>query len=148
MKNKKGEKKMETKKLSFFLPMIPPTITHQEKKIKVVRGKPIVYEDASLQDARMKLTAYVGQHVPERKLQGPIRLIVKWIFPLTKAQKKQEVKWCWKITKPDTDNLNKLLKDVMTALKFWQDDAEVASEIIEKFTSDTPGLFISVEEIE
>lgn len=135
-------------KIEFFISMDPPTVTHQEKKIRVVHGKPLVYEGSDLKEARAKLTAYVGQHVPERKLQGPIRLIVKWIFPLTKAQKKQEVKWCWKTTKPDTDNLNKLLKDVMTALKFWQDDAEVASEIIEKFTSDTPGLFISVEEIE
>lgn len=138
---------METKKLSFFLPMIPPTITHQEKKIKVVRGKPIVYEDASLQDARMKLTAYLGQHVPQQKLQGPIRLMVKWMFPLTIVQKKQDIKCCWKITKPDTDNLDKLLKDVMTNLKFWKDDAEVASEIIEKFNAETTGIYIEIVEL-
>lgn len=31
-------------KISFFIPMLPPTVTHQEKKISVRNGKPIVYE--------------------------------------------------------------------------------------------------------
>ena len=48
-------------------------------------------------------------------------------------------------TKPDTDNLQKLLKDVMTDLGFWKDDALVASEIVEKFWAERPGIFIYVE---
>ncbi len=44
--------------------------------------------------------------------------------------------------KPDTDNLQKLLKDVMTAVGFWQDDAQVASEIVEKFWAEIPGIYI------
>ena len=36
----------------------------------------------------------------------------------------------------------------MTKLGFWKDDALVASEVIEKFWSDVPGIFISIEEIE
>ena len=41
----------------------------------------------------------------------------------------------------------KLLKDVMTDLGFWKDDAQVASEITEKFWSDVPGIFIKVENL-
>ena len=33
----------------------------------------------------------------------------------------------------------------MTRLHFWQDDAQVASEISEKFWANTPGIFIRVE---
>ena len=67
-------------------------------------------------------------------------------------------KWCfpsgdhpdgsYRTTKPDTDNLQKLLKDVMTKLGFWRDDALVASEVIEKFWADVPGIFIRVEPLE
>ena len=51
-------------------------------------------------------------------------------------------------TKPDTDNLQKLLKDCMTAEHFWTDDALVCSEITEKFWADTPGIWIHIEPVE
>ena len=47
----------------------------------------------------------------------------------------------------DTDNLQKLLKDCMTDLEYWKDDAQVASEIVEKFWSDTVGIYVKVEEL-
>ena len=49
--------------------------------------------------------------------------------------------------KPDTDNLEKALKDEMTRLHFWADDAQVCSEIVEKFWSDPCGVFVRVEEL-
>ena len=54
----------------------------------------------------------------------------------------------WKITKPDTDNMIKLLKDCMTRVGFWQDDAQVCSEITEKFWGDVSGIYIMVEQLE
>lgn len=130
--------------LKFFLPMIPPTVTHQQKKVHVVNGKPVHYEPARLAAARSKLTAALGKHAPVRRLQGPVRLMVKWCFPI----KGKRTDGSWKITKPDTDNLQKLLKDCMTDVGFWKDDAQVCSEIIEKFWATIPGIFISVEELE
>ena len=44
----------------------------------------------------------------------------------------------------DPDDLDKALKDEMTRLNFWHDDAQVASEIIEKFWADVPGVFVKV----
>ena len=41
-----------------------------------------------------------------------------------------------------------LLKDCMTQTGFWKDDALVASEIVEKFWSDIPGIYIHIEELE
>ena len=46
-----------------------------------------------------------------------------------------------------TDNLEKALKDEMTRLHFWHDDAQVCSEIIEKFWADICGVFVQVEEL-
>lgn len=35
----------------------------------------------------------------------------------------------------------------MTALGFWRDDAQVASEIAEKFWAEVPGIYLCAEEI-
>ena len=128
--------------IEFFMPMIPPTTTHQEKQVRVVNGKPVFYEPQELKTARMKLKANLAKHVPKKKLNGAVRMIVKWIFP-----KGGHPDGTYKDTKPDTDNLQKLLKDVMTDLHFWKDDAQVASEICEKFWGEHSGIYVYVEEI-
>jgi len=74
-------------------------------------------------------------------MSGALRLVTKWCFPTTGKHVDGEYKY----TKPDTDNLIKLLKDVMSKHGFWHNDAQVASEITEKFWASTPGIFISVE---
>ncbi|TLN02864.1 RusA family crossover junction endodeoxyribonuclease [bacterium] len=131
-----------TARIEFFMPMQPPTMTHQQKKARCVNGKPVFYEDAELKAVRQKLMGHLGRHKPERRLDGPVRLVTKWCFPLG-GHKNGE----YKATKPDTDNLQKLLKDCMTDVGFWNDDAQVASEIAEKFWSDTPGIYIAIEEL-
>ena len=37
------------------------------------------------------------------------------------------------------------IRDRMTPLHFWHDDAQVCSEIVEKFWSDPCGVFVRVE---
>lgn len=128
----------------FFLPMIPPTTTHQEKQVRVVNGKPVFYEPQELKMARAKLQAHLAKHVPTRKYADAVQLLVKWLFPVTGNHHNGQ----YKATKPDTDNLQKLLKDVMTDLGYWTDDALVASEITEKFYSAVPGIYIAIKELE
>lgn len=124
--------------------MIPPTVTHQEHKVRVVNGKPMFYEPAELKSARSKLLSSVGRYHPEVPLDGPIRLTTKWIWP---GPKSIDGIAPYKITKPDTDNMIKLLKDCMTKAGFWKDDAQVASEITEKFLDITPGIYVKVEQL-
>ena len=87
--------------------------------------------------------AHVGQFQIAQPLTGPLRLTVKWLFPITGKHQDGE----YKATRPDTDNLNKLLKDVLTDLHFWKDDAQVASEIIEKFWAQRTGIYIRIEKL-
>lgn len=129
--------------IEFFIPMKLPTITHQQKKVHVVNGKPIHYEPAALKDARQKFAAHLAAHTPKEKLTGPIRLLTKWCYPIGKHKNGE-----YKTTKPDTDNMIKLVKDVMTQLGYWHDDAQVASEITEKFWADQPGLYVRIEQLE
>ncbi len=128
--------------IEFFMAMNPPTTTHQMKQVNFKTKT--FYEPAELKAARAKLTAHLGKHAPEKELDGAIRLVVKWCFPRTGSRMDGE----YKTTKPDTDNLQKLLKDCMTAVGFWKDDAQVASEIVEKFWADVSGIYVSVKEID
>lgn len=127
----------------FFMAMDPPTCTHQEKHVHVVSGKPVFYEPQELKAARQKLAVHLAGHRPAEKYRCGIRLVVKWCFPKGRHGNGE-----YRITKPDTDNLQKLLKDCMTAVGFWKDDALVASEIVEKFWSEVPGIYIRIEELE
>jgi Holliday junction resolvase RusA-like endonuclease len=128
----------------FFLPMLPPTVTAQERRVvKGKGGKLLFFDTPELADARAKLTAHLGRHRPHKPYLNGVRLTVKWLFTVDKNHSDGE----YKLTKPDTDNLQKLLKDIMTRLGYWKDDALVASEIVEKFYSETPGIFIKIEEL-
>ena len=127
----------------FFLPMIPPTVTAQEHKITVRNGKPIFYDPPEVKQAREKLISHLARFAPEKPFNCGVRLAVKWCFP--KGSHKDGE---YRTTKPDTDNLQKLLKDCMTTCGFWTDDCLVASEICEKFWADIPGIFISIEPLE
>lgn len=127
----------------FFMSMLPPTKTHQEKQVHVVNGKPVFYEPAELKAVRQKLRAHLSQHVPDEKFTGAVRLTTWWCFPI----KGEHHNGDYKTSKPDTDNLVKLLKDVMTDVGFWKDDAQVASEVIEKYWADVPGILVKVESL-
>lgn len=126
----------------FFMAMVPPTCTHQEKQVHVVKGKPVFYEPAELKAARAKLEAHLSRHIPAQPYIKAVRLMVKWCFP-----RGGHPDGTYRATKPDTDNLQKMLKDVMTDLHFWTDDALVASEITEKFWAEVTGIYVRIEEL-
>ena len=127
----------------FFMAMIPPTVTHQEKKWRVLHGKPVSYEPPELKEARAKLTAHLARHKPPEKYTGPIYLQVIWCFPCGENHHPGE----YRKTKPDTDNLQKLLKDCMTDVGFWKDDAQVVDLRVVKIYSEKASISISYEEL-
>lgn len=123
----------------FFLNLIPPTVTHQQKKVTVVGGRPRFYEPPRLAAARELLTLHLLPHRPPEPYRQGVELTVRWQFPRGRRRAG------YRITRPDTDNLQKLLKDCMTSAGFWKDDALVAAEHVEKLWADRPGIYIRVE---
>lgn len=121
----------------FFMHMRPPTTTAQMHEIRCVKGKPIVYDPPSVVRMKARLSGSLYPFAPRDPFVGPLRLTVKWVF----TGKKQ----AWKDTKPDVDNMQKALQDAMTKLKFWKDDAQVSSMIVDKFTDTKPGIFVRIE---
>lgn len=130
--------------MHFFMPMKIPTTTHQQKQVRVVKGKPIFYEPADLQQARADLTDHLAQFKPKEPLHGDIQLVVKWCFPLIEGSQDGE----FKHTKPDLDNLMKLLQDCMNSLDFFDDDRYIVSLVTEKFWAKIPGIYIELQKIE
>lgn len=130
--------------MKMFLLMNPPTVTAQESKVAVVRNKPIIYKPEKIKQAKKEIIKHLRPFVPEIPLEGAVELKVVWYFPRGKSHKHLE----WRTTRPDTDNLEKLLKDCMTELCFWKDDALVVSECVCKVWSDEPtGISIEINRL-
>ena len=130
--------------MDFYMDIIPPTATAQMKKVRVVNGKPMFYEPEKVKAAKNLLIRGLIRHAPFEPMEGPLALKVEWRFPKGKSHKDGE----WRTTRPDTDNLQKLLKDCMTYCGFWKDDAQVVREEVEKLWADQPGLHITITRLE
>ncbi len=128
--------------IEFFLPMDPPTATHQEKKINWKTKS--VYPDPAASDARAKLRAHLAQHVPEHPFSGPIRMTVIWGF---RKHMGKHSNGDWHTGKPDLDNAQKALQDVMTELGFWKDDCYISNLSAMKIWTWHPGISVILEEL-
>ncbi|WP_282919113.1 RusA family crossover junction endodeoxyribonuclease [Levyella massiliensis] len=127
--------------LEFFLSMeSPPTVTHQMKKVNFKAHS--FYEPKEVKEARRNFNEMLFLHRPASPIIGPVRLITKWCYPPGEKESPS-----YKTTKPDTDNMIKLLKDCMTKAGFWKDDSQVASEVTEKFWARPTGIYVKVEEL-
>ena len=128
----------------FFLNMIPPTATAQQKQFTRSRAGKIIARDAdNLAAARSEIMA----HMPSatEPLAGPVHVLVKFVWPLRKADKPGTY---WRATRPDADNAVKLVLDCMTKHGYWGDDSQVASLTVQKFRSDTAsGIFVEFFEM-
>lgn len=142
--------------IEFFVDCQPPSATAQHKSVRVVRAKksgkavPIFFEAGAVAAARETLTKYLARHAPAEVMAGPLKLTATWTF---NWRKEDEVKrrrgdlpaWVPKVTRSDTDNLVKMLKDVMTERGYWADDAHVCAEYLRRGWGDRPGIHIRVE---
>lgn len=134
---------MDKSVTEFFMKMEKvPTVTAQERRVRFVKGKPIFYDSPRIKSAKALLIAHLKQHRTPKPYDSGVRLRVSWLFPKGRHKDGE-----YRTTKPDTDNLQKMLKDCMTKCGYWKDDALVASEMCEKFWADVPGIYIRIEEL-
>lgn len=130
--------------IQFFIPGPPPTATAQQKGQNRRTGS--WYKTPELKDAEQKYLAYAGEARPEKPLEGAVALWVSFRYPIPKTGKHYDGEP--KTTKPDTDNTIKALKDAMTKVGFWKDDAQVSNERTEKIYSTVPGIRVRVKGFE
>lgn len=131
-------------KVEFFYPMSKiPTTTAQEKGVNHKTGQ--FYTKPEVRAVKNQYIAMLMLNRPQRKLEGAIGLKITFRFPF---DTKHKTEGAWKITKPDTDNMLKLLKDCCTACGYWTDDSQVAVELISKKYSKDSGIFFHAEELD
>ena len=102
----------------------PPKVTYQEKSFGGVAkdGKtPIFYEPPRLKSARALLRSLLQRFVPAVPFSQAVQMTVTWVFRGKEPG--------YYVKTPDCDNLQKMLQDVMTGLKFWTDDKIVMPSI-------------------
>ena len=126
------------KPITIMLPIVPPTKTHQNKKIVNI-GKHAKLADTK--ELKLVISDYLTllkPYQPARPLTGPVSL--------KSEPKKNRIGLIPKTTKPDWDNLAKTLQDVLTRLRFWEDDAQVYSASVDKWWGEEPQITITVQE--
>ena len=128
-----------------------PRTTAQEKgetiKYKRVGSKLVPYiahfRKPEVQALRTILGYKIKPFRPKNTTILPIKLEVYIYFDV-----KESAKWGkYKTTKPDCDNYVKELKDVMTDLGFWVDDAQVVDLHVVKYYAEKATIFIRWEEL-
>jgi len=146
-------------KFKFFIRCKPPTTTGNSNK-KVGRnretGKAIQYTSSKAKDVEDFIWAMLLQHRPKQQLEGPLRVKLAYISPYIKVdqsskKKVEELKRnpaLWNTSKPDIDNILKILFDQMTNMNFWQDDRKICDLHVLKIKGKETGIFAEAEEIE
>jgi len=124
--------------IEFFHPCILPTATAQTRRFSKSGRN---YLPESTRQAAAFWQAIMEQHRPAVPITGAVRVAISLLWPSKNGTTAP------KATRPDCDNLSKLILDGMTKARYWHDDAQVADLHIKKFTSDTPGAYVFVARI-
>ena len=132
-------------KVEFFFPLdeIPRT-SAQEKGVRIVRGRPMFYTKGKVQEVAKLYDFMINLNKPKRKLTGAVRVKVFFYYPVKKPHKNGEPK----ITRPDVDNMAKLLLDRVTKSgAFWDDDSQISDLRIIKAYAEPSGIGFQAVEI-
>ena len=140
-------------KVEFFISCNPPKSTHQSG-MRIMRRKDGTqfvgkFANSKAKAAQDSLYALLMEHRPSRSMDGPLFLQVQWVYPWRKSEPKKNrakgFRWC--DTRPDADNIMKMLKDCMTRVGFWVDDSQIARLFVEKQWGECPGIHITITEL-
>ena len=134
--------------MHFRIDCAPPTATAQQKGVFVRGGRAHFYVKPKVRQGENFLAALLAPHAPPAPFSRPA-LRVLWTFPYRKGERKSVVRSGAVIphtTRFDLDNLEKSLLDVMTRLRFWEDDSRITAKHTVKRMGPRPGIEIWVRE--
>ena len=129
--------------IEFFAPMIPPTTTHNDLEVRKRGNGHFIGKSDELQEVEAKYLAHLAPHAPSEPLSGPIALEMRSCWP-TEGKHPQGAPHD---VKPDADNVEKTIWDVMAKLGYYENDCRIALHTTAKLWSDPAGLYVRMEEI-
>ena len=132
--------------IDFFIPCIPPTSTSQTKRLVMIQGKPRFFPNKKVAAAKKDLMLFLKETQPKQPMEGPIELWITFIWPWRSAEPKRNRAQgtLHKTTKPDCDNLAKLITDCLTKLVYWNDDSQVCRLRVAKYWGSDPGISVTI----
>lgn len=142
--------------IRFTVAMLPqPKLRHRTRTVTTRDGRSFTqsYQPAKTRRAEEDFTVLAAKHAPAVPFAGAIRLRLVFYMPIPiskprwwrEAAERLEIR---PITKPDYDNLAKLVGDAMTnSGQWWRDDSQIVDCHCQKFYSLTPRLEIEVAPI-
>ena len=137
-------------RLQCFLACVPPTVTHHSKRIVRVRQFARLADTDALVGAKAMLDELLLPHQPETPIAAPVRLTVTFTWPwrTSTSQRVRSAGRAPKTTKPDLDNLCKVLTDRLAALRFIPAEDGVVAELhARKFWGEAPGIAVVLETV-
>ena len=130
-------------KIEFFQNLDKiPTVTAQQKGVNFKDKK--FYTKPEIRLVENLYKTMLIPYKPSVPMTGAVALKVSFRFPLSRGHHEGD----YKTTKPDTDNMVKLLKDCMTMVGYWKDDSQVAYEVVKKTYSKDSGIYVCAETID
>lgn len=113
-----------------------PKATAQQKGVSIAKnGKPHFYEKKKVSDARRFYREEIQKGMAKQeweKAEGPVGVEMHFYFTIKNKPKSR-----FKSTRPDLDNLMKLILDAATDAGVWNDDAQVIHLESAKFLQQT-----------
>lgn len=126
------------------------TAQHKGERIatRYVNGRPITYihhyKTNAMSATRKEFELRLKRYKPKETSKKPIALTVCLFFSIKTPRRL----WgTYKTTRPDCDNYAKELIDAMTAVGFWEDDAQVVDLHIVKRYAEQATIYIRWEEL-
>ena len=130
--------------VEFFEPMRIPLATHNALVAHVsADGRPGIHKKAELLRAEGAWESHLGRHAPEHPFAGPVAVSLAICRPTEGRRAQGEP--C--TSKPDIDNWEKTILDVMAHAGYFLDDAQVVDLHACKMWSDPQGIWVRVEEL-
>ena len=101
------------------------------------------YTNARSEKGARAQAALLAPHTPREPLAGPLAVGLSYVLPLPKRGRAPGPHH----VTPDVDNLSKLTLDVLSRLRWWNDDAQVAELHATKrwgANGENPGVVVEV----
>ena len=135
--------------MNFHLAILPPKATHQGSAMILRRrdGTPFVGRAAGSAGAKAKknLLNLLCSHSPPKPFTGATKVEVVLVFPWRKseAKKRRRLGIIPMTTKPDLDNLSKMILDSMAEANWFEGgDQQVYDLTLRKWWGDEVGITI------
>ena len=139
-------------KHQIFIPCVPPKATQQGSAMILRRkdGTPFVGKASNSAGAKAKRTllTLLLCHAPKRSFEGPTEVEVKLVFPWRKSEPKKNkaLGIMPMVTKPDLDNLSKMIVDSMADANWFSGgDQQVHLLTLSKWWGDEVGITITTK---